>query len=130
MKLKKIIALAMATVMTASMVACGSEKQEIQSEKTTLRVGVMGSIDAVPLVIAQQNGYFEEEGIDLDLQIFKAAKDTIFNIPIKIKTLKDKNKTANKIPLDNGIKISNIKNSTININDTNVLELASAYINK
>ncbi|WP_289129626.1 ABC transporter substrate-binding protein [uncultured Clostridium sp.] len=75
MKLKKIIALAMATVMTASMVACGSEKQEIQSEKTTLRVGVMGSIDAVPLVIAQQNGYFEEEGIDLDLQIFKAAKD-------------------------------------------------------
>lgn len=75
MKLKKIIALAMATVMTASMVACGSEKQEIQSEKTTLRVGVMGSIDAVPLVIAQQNGYFEEEEIDLDLQIFKAAKD-------------------------------------------------------
>lgn len=75
MKLKKIITLAMATVMTAAMVACGSEKQEIQSEKTTLRVGVMGSIDAVPLVIAQQNGYFEEEGIDLDLQIFKAAKD-------------------------------------------------------
>ena len=75
MKLKKIIALSMATVMTASMVACGSEKQEIQSEKTTLRVGVMGSIDAVPLVIAQQNEYFEEEGIDLDLQIFKAAKD-------------------------------------------------------
>lgn len=75
MKLKKIIALAMATVITASMVACGSEKQEIQSEKTTLRVGVMGSIDAVPLVIAQQNEYFEEEGIDLDLQIFKAAKD-------------------------------------------------------
>ena len=75
MKLKKIITLAMATVMTAAMVACGSEKQEIKSEKTTLRVGVMGSIDAVPLVIAQQNGYFEEEGIDLDLQIFKAAKD-------------------------------------------------------
>lgn len=75
MKLKKIIALAMTTVMTAAMVACGSEKAEVQTEKTKLRVGVMGSIDAVPLVIAQQNGYFEEEGIDLDLQIFKAAKD-------------------------------------------------------
>ena len=35
----------------------------------------MGSIDAVPLVIAEQNGYFEEEGVDLDLQIFKAAND-------------------------------------------------------
>ena len=75
MKLKKIIALAMTAVMTASMVACGSKKEEAQTEKTTLRVGVMGSIDAVPLVIAEQNGYFEEEGIDLDLQIFKAAKD-------------------------------------------------------
>ena len=75
MKLKKIIALAMTAVMTASMVACGSEKEEVQTEKTKLRVGVMGSIDAVPLVIAQQNGYFEEEGVELDLQIFKAAND-------------------------------------------------------
>lgn len=75
MKLKKIIALAMTAVMTVSMVACGSAKEEVQTEKTKLRVGVMGSIDAVPLVIAQQNGYFEEEGVDLDLQIFKAAND-------------------------------------------------------
>ncbi|WP_195469588.1 MetQ/NlpA family ABC transporter substrate-binding protein [Clostridium sp. D43t1_170807_H7] len=75
MKLKKIIALAMTAVMTASMVACGSKKEEAQTEKTKLTVGVMGSIDAVPLVIAKENGYFEEEGIDLDLQIFKAAND-------------------------------------------------------
>lgn len=75
MKLKKIIAIAMTAVMTASMVACGSKKEEVQTEKTKLTVGVMGSIDAVPLVIAKENGYFEEEGVDLDLQIFKAAKD-------------------------------------------------------
>ena len=75
MKLKKIIALDMTAVMTASMVACGSKKEEVQTEKTKLTVGVMGSIDAVPLVIAEQNGYFEEEGVDLDLQIFKAAND-------------------------------------------------------
>lgn len=75
MKLKKIIAIAMTAVMTAAMVACGSKKEEVQTEKTKLTVGVMGSIDAVPLVIAKENGYFEEEGVDLDLQIFKAAKD-------------------------------------------------------
>mgnify|MGYP004732277579 FL=1 len=75
MKLKKIIALAMTAVMTVSMVACGSKKEEVKTEKTKLTVGVMGSIDAVPLVIAEQNGYFEEEGVDLDLQIFKAAND-------------------------------------------------------
>ena len=36
-------------------------------EKITLRFGVMGSIDAVPLVIAQENGYLKEEGINVDL---------------------------------------------------------------
>lgn len=78
MKFKKLMTLVMAFALTASMVACGNEnstKENTQSEKTELRLGVMGSIDAVPLVIAQEKGYFEEEGIDLDLQIFKAAND-------------------------------------------------------
>lgn len=34
----------------------------------------MSSIDVVPLIIAQDQGYFTEEGIDLDLQVFAAAK--------------------------------------------------------
>ena len=82
MKFKKIITLAMTLVLTGAMVACGNKntvedkgQESLSNEKTVLRLGVMGSIDAVPLVIAQKNGYFEEEGIDLDLQIFKAAKD-------------------------------------------------------
>ncbi|EKY23252.1 ABC transporter substrate-binding protein [Clostridium celatum] len=82
MKFKKIITLAMTLVLTGAMVACGNKntvedkgQESLSNEKTVLRLGVMGSIDAVPLVIAQENGYFEEEGIDLDLQIFKAAKD-------------------------------------------------------
>ncbi|MBU3130892.1 ABC transporter substrate-binding protein [Clostridium gasigenes] len=77
MKIKKIIAATMVLAMATTMVACGNKKEETAEKgaKTTLRVGVMGSIDAVPLVIAKENGYFEELGIDLDLQIFKAAKD-------------------------------------------------------
>ena len=42
---------------------------------TTLSFGAMGSIDAVPLVIAQEKGYFEEEGLNVNLEIFTAAKD-------------------------------------------------------
>ncbi|MEN8078050.1 MetQ/NlpA family ABC transporter substrate-binding protein [Clostridioides difficile] len=78
MKFKKIITLTMTLALAVSMVACGNKNNEQEStskEKTVLRMGVMGSIDAVPLVIAQERGYFEEEGINLDLQIFKAAKD-------------------------------------------------------
>ena len=77
MKFKKIMASAMALVVAGAVTACSKpvEKTEGQAEETVLRVGVMGSIDAIPLVIAEENGYFKEEGIDVDLQIFKAAKD-------------------------------------------------------
>lgn len=74
MKFKKIIAIGAALMVMGSMVACGAKKEESKND-TKLRFGVMGSIDAVPLVIAQEKGFFKEEGIDLDLQIFKAAKD-------------------------------------------------------
>lgn len=74
MKFKKIIAIGAALMVMGSMVACGAKKEE-SKDATKLRFGVMGSIDAVPLVIAQEKGFFKEEGIDLDLQIFKAAKD-------------------------------------------------------
>lgn len=74
MKFKKIIAIGAALMVMGSMVACGTKKEE-SKDATKLRFGVMGSIDAVPLVIAQEKGFFKEEGIDLDLQIFKAAKD-------------------------------------------------------
>lgn len=74
MKFKKIIAIGAALMVMGSMVACGVKKEE-SKDATKLRFGVMGSIDAVPLVIAQEKGFFKEEGIDLDLQIFKAAKD-------------------------------------------------------
>jgi NitT/TauT family transport system substrate-binding protein len=77
MKIKKILSLAMAMVLSTAIVACGNkaETPKETKEKVKLRVGVMGSIDAVPLVIAKENGYFDELGVDLDLQIFKAAKD-------------------------------------------------------
>ena len=35
----------------------------------------MSSIDIVPIVIANEKGYFEEEGLELDFQLFTAAKD-------------------------------------------------------
>lgn len=75
MKLKKILSLVMAGVLATSLVACGEKEEPKTEELTSLRVGVMGSIDVVPIAIAKENGYFEDLGIDLDLQIFTAAKD-------------------------------------------------------
>ncbi len=52
------------------------EPATTQTDETiTLNFGAMGSIDAVPLVIAQENGYFKEEGLNVNLEMFTAAKD-------------------------------------------------------
>ena len=76
MKFKKLMGITMAiAIMATTMVGCAKTEVVIEKEKTKIRLGVMGSIDTVPLVIAKENGYFDEVGIDLDLQIFKAAKD-------------------------------------------------------
>ncbi|MGL4374361.1 MAG: ABC transporter substrate-binding protein [Turicibacter sp.] len=45
------------------------------AKKETLTIGVMGSIDAVPLAIAEELGYFEEAGVDVKIEWFTAAKD-------------------------------------------------------
>ena len=79
MRFKKIITSVMAIAMIGAMTGC-SKTVEVttkvsDAKETTLRLGVMGSIDAIPLVIAKEKGYFEQQGINLDLQIFKAAKD-------------------------------------------------------
>ena len=79
MKIKNLF-LATLTVMAGlTLTACGSEnKQEPSTTQTdetiTLNFGAMGSIDAVPLVIAQENGYFKEEGLNVNLEMFTAAK--------------------------------------------------------
>lgn len=79
MRFKKIITSVMAIAMIGVMTGCSKTVEETtkvsDANETTLRLGVMGSIDAIPLVIAKEKGYFEQQGINLDLQIFKAAKD-------------------------------------------------------
>lgn len=87
MKIKKFSLMAIALVAATTLAACGDKKEEQVTptpetsettetkKETTLHFGVMNSIDVVPLLIAQNEGYFKEEGVDLDLQIFTAAKD-------------------------------------------------------
>lgn len=88
MKIKKLTLASLAVASILTLTACGEKREQqpavtpeqtptetIEVTETTLRFGVMSSIDVVPLIIAQEQGYFEEEGINLDLQIFAAAKD-------------------------------------------------------
>ncbi len=92
MKFKKMAATLLASTLALSVVACGDEvvendvnntednqvvesndDSEVSSE--TLTLGLMGSISALPIIVAEEQGYFAEEGLNVDIQIFRAAKD-------------------------------------------------------
>ena len=80
MKIKNLFLATLTVMVGLTLTACSSENTQEPSttqtdETITLNFGAMGSIDAVPLVIAQENGYFKEEGLNVNLEMFTAAKD-------------------------------------------------------
>ena len=75
MKIKKLLATFMALTMVGTMAGCAKTETEEVKETKKLSFGAMSSIDIVPIVIAKEKGYFEEEGLELDFQTFTAAKD-------------------------------------------------------
>jgi len=75
MKFKKLLTAFMALAMVGTMAGCAKTETEEVKETKKLSFGAMSSIDIVPIVIAKEKGYFEEEGLELDFQTFTAAKD-------------------------------------------------------
>lgn len=74
--MKKIMWLAVAAmVAVCAMVAgCGGQQAE-KKELQGISIGVMPDIDSVPIIIAEEKGYFAEEGLKVDIQKFKSAMD-------------------------------------------------------
>lgn len=62
----------LAFVIVAS-ISCTITNKE--NKNMTLNMGVMSSMDYLPLAVAQSNGYFEKEGLTVNLQKFFSAND-------------------------------------------------------
>lgn len=73
--MKKLFLLSFVVMMMGALLTgCGAdngEKKELQG----ISIGVMPDIDSVPIIIAQEKGYFAEEGLKVDIQQFKSAMD-------------------------------------------------------
>lgn len=65
---RNLILLVMSLTMIITSVGCAA-KEEVQ-ENNTIRLGVMSASDSAPILLAQEKGYFEEEGVNLELEIF------------------------------------------------------------
>jgi NitT/TauT family transport system substrate-binding protein len=73
---KKFLSLVLVLIVSVSLVGCLSKKEQTSSESLkTLTIGVMPDVDSLPFIIAQHNGYFKEEGIQVKIEHFKSASD-------------------------------------------------------
>ena len=69
--MKKIIAFLFLPLLFLTAGCGGGSKQELG----TLNIGLMPDTDSVPVIIAQEKGYFAEEGLNVELHSFKSAMD-------------------------------------------------------
>lgn len=72
-RLKNCIVLIMALYF---MLAAGcSPAATPPAKKLSLKVGLMPAVDSAPALLAEKNGYFEELGLKVELQIYNNAQD-------------------------------------------------------
>lgn len=53
----------------------GNQTAEQESAMTTLKIGVMPSMDNIPLIVAHEQGFDKKHGVDLQIEAFKSGKD-------------------------------------------------------
>ncbi|WP_027407133.1 MetQ/NlpA family ABC transporter substrate-binding protein [Anaerovibrio sp. RM50] len=73
--MKKYLLLAISLICVFAVMAAGCGSKQADKELQTVTVGVMPDIDSVPIIIAQEKGYFTEEGLKVEIQQFKSAMD-------------------------------------------------------
>ncbi len=54
---------------------CGSEKGEMPKQDPQIHVGTLSIADALPLYVADNEGYFKDEGLDVTIQSFKSSSN-------------------------------------------------------
>lgn len=72
--MKKLLACLLILISSLSLAGCGQAPSGPASEKT-ITIGVMPDVESIPFIIAEQNGYFEKEGVKVKIEHFNSAKD-------------------------------------------------------
>ena len=77
--MRKILAVMCIGIMMVALGACTSNKNENAVPKAgelqKIIIGLMPDVDSIPFIIAQEKGYFKEEGVAVTLKPFKSAMD-------------------------------------------------------
>ena len=77
--MKKTTILLIFAMMLSVLAGCSSDKKDNNSPKQgqlqNITIGLMPDVDSIPFIIAQEKGYFKEEGVTVTLKPFKSAMD-------------------------------------------------------
>lgn len=52
-----------------------TENTATKNQDVVLKIGLMPDIDSIPFIIAEKQGFFKEEGVNVEFQHFKSAMD-------------------------------------------------------
>ena len=72
--MKKYALLIMTMLLVGFLAGCGGQ-QEAKKDLQPLTIGLMPDTDSLPFIIAQEKGYFKEEGLEVNIQQYKSAMD-------------------------------------------------------
>jgi NitT/TauT family transport system substrate-binding protein len=73
--MKKVLICFLIIIGSLTLVGCSSPGKNISKPEKTIVIGVMPDIESVPFIIAEKNGYFTQEGVQVKVEHFKSAKD-------------------------------------------------------
>jgi NitT/TauT family transport system substrate-binding protein len=77
--MKKYFKIFLVIFLMFTLSGCSAANKQLAPTKTkslgTLTIGIMPDVDSVPLVIAAQKGYFDKEGLKVELSHFNSARD-------------------------------------------------------
>jgi len=72
---KKILAGMLIVMLALAASGCQTESTDKKAALQEITIGLMPDVDSMPFIIAQEKGYFKEEGINVTIQQFKSAMD-------------------------------------------------------
>ncbi|WP_425059571.1 Putative aliphatic sulfonates-binding protein [Sporomusa carbonis] len=77
--MKKFVVVMIMVVMMIALGGCAGNKKEDSAQQSgklqNITIGLMPDVDSIPFIIAQEKGYFKEEGLTVTLESFKSAVD-------------------------------------------------------
>ncbi|WP_170008083.1 ABC transporter substrate-binding protein [Bacillus fonticola] len=77
--MKRLFLLIILSVVSVVLAACGSNEENASGEGTgeKVRIGYINVMDDAPAMVAEDAGYYEEEGLDAELVLFDSGTDLI-----------------------------------------------------